>query len=343
MMVSKVCQNCFTDFAVIERIIYLREMGRCDYCRSENVATVAPEELADLFELTKDTFIADANGELPHVLYSREFRILSDKVGDPEKLWGVLLGEEFNAQRYRLPDDIANNKSAWKNFKDELIFRNRYFPQDNAFQALFSVSGGSEEFYLFAALVAQMDMVVPVGDILYRARVSDSELTADYMGRPPKDVSTGGRANPSGISYLYVADNLDTSISEVRPSIGSNVWVSEFKVTEELRITDLTDPKLKGSVLKFEEGEIKLVLKYLGLLELFAEDLSKPVLPHKSHLEYVPTQYICEFIKNLTKCDGIRFSSSFGGGRNLVLFDDLKLSVQQPKRIVVNSIKVDFS
>jgi hypothetical protein len=71
MMVSKVCQNCFTDFAVIERIIYLREMGRCDYCRSENVATVAPEELADLFELTKDTFIADANGELPHVLYSR--------------------------------------------------------------------------------------------------------------------------------------------------------------------------------------------------------------------------------------------------------------------------------
>ncbi len=340
---SKVCQNCFSDFAVIERVIFLSEMGRCDFCRSENVATVSPDALTDLFELTKDTFIVDPHGEPPHVLFAREFRILSSKVNDPEKLWDILLGTAFNSQKYRLPDDVINNNESWKNFKEELIFRNRYFPQNNAFQALFSVSGGSDEFDLFAALAAQMDMVIPAGDILYRARISDDDLTAGKMGRPPKDISTGGRANPSGISYLYVADNLETAVSEVRPSIGSKVWVSKFKVVSDLRITDLTAPKLKGSVLKFEEDEIKLVLKYLGLLELFSDDLSKPVLPHKSHLEYVPTQYICEFLKNITKADGIRFSSSFGSGRNLVLFDDIKLSVLDPNYFFVNSIKVDFS
>ncbi|WP_347332351.1 RES family NAD+ phosphorylase [Marinimicrobium locisalis] len=318
-------------------------MGRCDFCRSDNVATVDPDALTDLFELTKDTFILDEEGERPSVLYAREFRILSEKVRAPDKLWDALLGEEFNSKRYRLPDEVVDNKRLWLNFKEELIFHNRYFPQNNAFQGLFSVEGKSEEFYLFASLVAQMDMVVSAGDSFFRARISDAEMTSDSMGKPPRDAATGGRANPPGISYLYVSDQLEASVNEVRPSIGSKVWVAEYVAAEDLRIIDLTDPKLKGSVLRFEESEIKYVLKYLGLLELFSNDLSKPVLPHRSHLEYVPTQYICEFLKNVTKSDGIRFSSSFGCGRNLVLFDDAKLSVQHPRSFLVENTRVMFS
>ena len=50
-------------------------------------------------------------------------------------------------------------------------------------------------------------------------------------------------------------------------------------------------------------------------------DSSKPVLPNRTHLDYIPTQFICEFFKTVCGFHGLVFNSSFGNGKNIVLFD----------------------
>jgi hypothetical protein len=72
--------------------------------------------------------------------------------------------------------------------------------------------------------------------------------------------------------------------------------------------------------------------------------LSKPVLPHKKDLEYLPTQYLCELIKD-TNFDGIAFKSSLGKGDNYVIFNDSlltgsKVSTYSIASTIVKSVKV---
>ena len=49
-----------------------------------------------------------------------------------------------------------------------------------------------------------------------------------------------GRANAAGIPVLYLGVDADTAVAEVRPWIGSQVSVSQFRTTRELRALDLT-------------------------------------------------------------------------------------------------------
>ncbi|WP_255309226.1 RES domain-containing protein [Gilliamella sp. WF3-4] len=73
------------------------------------------------------------------------------------------------------------------------------------------------------------------------------------MGSPPKGTSSAGRANPIGISYLYLANNLETCISEVRPNNASSIYVSKFNINcEDMNILDLTNPKKDTSIMAFE-------------------------------------------------------------------------------------------
>ncbi len=50
-------------------------------------------------------------------------------------------------------------------------------------------------------------------------------------------------------------------------------------------------------------------------------DLSKPMRRYDNEIEYIPTQFICEFIKVFTGASGIKFSSSLHpSGNNFVIF-----------------------
>lgn len=94
------------------------------------------------------------------------------------------------------------------------------------------------------------------------------------------------------------------------------------------------------ALFKYEEDEIEGILKCLNLLQQFSEELSKPVLPEKSHLDYIPTQFICEYLRSLDIYDGIIFKSSYGTGRNIVLFSEEKVNIQEPSSHRVRSVNV---
>jgi hypothetical protein len=75
-------------------------------------------------------------------------------------------------------------------------------------------------------------------------------------------------------------------------------------------------------------------------------DLSKPIRRIDSELEYVPTQFICEFIRYITGTQGIQFNSSLHHrGINVVLFSNnnvqcIEEQIHQVSKIEIQSSKI---
>jgi len=139
-----------------------------------------------------------------------------------------------------------------------------------------------------------------------------------------------GRANPSGISYLYTACDVNTAISEIQPTIEQLISVAKIATTKRLNIFDFNFPRTyrNSKIMKNHIGEIKkqLDLSSFWELEIFfhtlSELFSKPALGNTEY--YYTTQYLSELLKNMG-FDGIKYKSSLKKkGFNIVLFDTLK-------------------
>lgn len=148
------------------------------------------------------------------------------------------------------------------------------------------------------------------------------KIENDKMLAPPNELTTPGRANPRGISYLYAASNDETSIAEIRPWKGAIVTVANLQISKKLSVVDLSSISL--SPFRFDSPISALIVE--KMLNAFAHDLSQPVNPNNLELDYLPTQFITELIKS-KKYDGILFKSSLGSGKNIVIFDEMNVCV----------------
>ena len=61
------------------------------------------------------------------------------------------------------------------------------------------------------------------------------------MGKPPYDKATAGRANPKGISYLYLSSDLSTTLYETRATLYDYMSIGEFKLLNNMNIVNLRD------------------------------------------------------------------------------------------------------
>lgn len=152
--------------------------------------------------------------------------------------------------------------------------------------------------------------IFPAGTELFRCRVinDNSKINNEDgffgYGRkdsfvPPASLTRDLRANYRYIPYLYCANDPYTALVEVRPRIGASVSVATIRVNEELRFLDFTMYSVPP---KMSEAKSNL---FSDLSALY----SKPVTADDNILDYIPTQYIAEYVKNLGY-DGILFTSS---------------------------------
>src|SRR5690606_11095106 len=89
----------------------------------------------------------------------------------------------------------------------------------------------------------------------------------------------------------------------------------------------------------FEIEEFMRIRPYLLKLE---EELSKPVQKQDVNLDYLPTQYLCEFIKSLG-FDAVEYRSAMAeGGYNLAVFNDKKLTCSSVRHYEVTSLKYQW-
>lgn len=160
----------------------------------------------------------------------------------------------------------------------------------------------------------------------YRARIltGDVAYPIDQMGAPPARLASHGRANPAGIPYLYLGSLPDTAAAEVRPHTGEVACVAEFTVTPPLRAVDLRNPRgLVSPFVLSSATEIGMLRADIPFLERLGEELTRPVLPRSAAIDYIPSQYLCEFIKK-AGYDGVVYRSSVSNGINLALFNPAK-------------------
>ncbi|WP_445620182.1 RES domain-containing protein [Kushneria sp. Sum13] len=326
-MSERCCANCFSDVTIKAKIEKEGVLGRCKYCGAQKVTCLDVKFLADKLEIFLYRLIEDEAGENFSEILSL-YGIFSESIKQKDKFVFDVFGYDVD-KKYAFSFDSGSYQNQWEGFKEEIKHGNRFFPRAEIFSSLFGrgVEDGEAVFY---QLLEQLKITINTDDCMYRARISEDKLGAEQMSCPPKEKVTGGRANPVGIPYLYLAENIKTCISEVRPNNTSKISVSKFKPVSELSVLDLTDPRKMCSAATFEEEQLEAVLGYLNLLEKFSSELSRPIRPESSHLDYIPTQFLCEFIKTVPGIDGLVFNSSLSDGKNYVFFLEEKLKAEEP-------------
>ena len=103
------------------------------------------------------------------------------------------------------------------------------------------------------------------------------------------------------------------------------VTVGKFKIIKEMNIVDLRR-KMIGDPFRYGD-ELNQVVDYLRFIHVLGTELSKTISPRESDIEYLPTQYLSEYIKGLGY-DGIIYGSSMVKNEdefNAVIFNDDKL------------------
>ena len=313
---------------------------RCDYCHNTNIPCLSAENLAEMLKP-----IVDLYSPVEEFMPMEEMK---DRAGSGDNIWGkmqidwelfpeldyddleklftemyysqddanLILSSEVENERdyygmeFEATDDLYKE---WKDFCDEIITTNRFFPKKTI----------NNELLMRAISYLETDVQIETN--FFRARIWDASVPypIEEMGMPPVYKAKSGRANPIGIPYLYLASDQETAISEIRPMPLDKITLGTFHLLENFKIIDLAK---KVSISPFQFGDhIADYFYYRGLLDILGKELSKPIPQQNSNLEYIPLQYLCEFIKTLGY-EGVAYKSSIGDGYNLAAFSDTKFS-----------------
>lgn len=172
---------------------------------------------------------------------------------------------------------------------------------------------------------------MPMNALLFRAQIGFAEVPMEgetmitgfdeARMKPNRNFCGEGRANPRGIPYLYLSDDLNTCAAELRPQRGQLLSIAEFTVKRDLNIVDCYS-------VRREYGDIELIFAPPTSQEGISDAIwcqinqafSRPVSSGDTSSDYIPTQVLVEFFRH-RGFDGVCFKSGLGRGHNVVLFD----------------------
>ena len=173
--------------------------------------------------------------------------------------------------------------------------------------------------------------------------------SAQKRMKPLEDRAKEGRANPAGIPVLYLASCQQTAISEVRPWIGTELSLAQFKIARDLKALDLS----RGHG-EFWIGHVTLKqITKSGIVDPEAKEkavwikidnaFSRPVRHSDDVAYYAPTQILAELFRD-AGYDAIAYRSQFGEkGYNIALFnvEDAEPITAVPCRVTGINIEFD--
>lgn len=208
----------------------------------------------------------------------------------------------------------------WEDFCNYLIHINRYILDEKRQKIVDEIIKLAKE----RVDVFEKDKFFWRARIGKKPRMVEGEIISDHytieeMLEPPKEKSKSGRANPPGISYLYLAEDIETAIAEIKPYLNANIELLKIKLKKEIKVVDIrkNTPPLLQVFQETPEGKKKDIdFLWFGIKLYFSVPLSPD-----DELWYIPTQYVAELFKNVGY-DGIVYESvQRKNNLNLVLFD----------------------
>ncbi len=217
----------------------------------------------------------------------------------------------------------------WLDFAEEIKFRNRFFPQNNkillAIDEMFdrhteTLEAGTK-FYR-ARLIGLSDMNMNMQDKVLSGFSEKGSMPPDAQ------TATAQRASPEKIPYLYVAQDEYTALSETRPGILSFISLAKLGLIEGLKVFDLW----------FDINTTDMNSDFSQL----AASFSAVIAEKEKDIDYLPMQYIAEYVKN-KGADGIRYISlQSQGGKNIVIFKKGKVKFLQSKILYTQNLNYSF-
>ncbi|MDX8046635.1 RES family NAD+ phosphorylase [Gracilibacillus sp. S3-1-1] len=336
------CVNCFVDSEIKGIIESLNNKGKCDICNSNNVFiynTNINNNLVDSFNellsiytpktslpsdfpieklsLLKDELYNNWNIFSKSIenenIYHIIVEICSEKYQESPELFYEPIGIlDANDTQYLEKESILKNNK-WEDFVTEIKTKNRFHTHYINTDAL-------------KKLLRYIERPFKKGSKFYRARISNkNEFSSKDMYAPPPEKATAGRVNPLGINYLYLATNQITSIHEIRAGAYDYLTIGEFELIEDIRIVDFTLIEKISPFYPTIDAQLLAINK--KHLQKISNEMAKPVRKSDGPLDYLPTQYIADFIKSIEDNDnqayhGIKYKSTlYKKGENIALFN----------------------
>lgn len=357
------CEKCFVDKLLIKHIRQNGSRGYCDYCKTRRAKVVDASLLHDLFDPVLSVFTPLQPGEHFHPDLSREAISVGATLPDCIEWkmgWTVFNDTLSGENRCKLLDAIrsldprsgdncirsdelwaapedsffhTSEEDIWFGFSEAIKWKRRFIPDEKS-----GFMTNPKDW--LPQYLHEIAYFVKPRETFWRARLGGIEtqyvVSKPYpaleMGVPPKNKATAGRANPTGIPYLYVAEKEMTAVAEIRPFLGGKVSVAAVNPLVDLQLVDLTSVRSIES--PFGVKNLRMELEKNALLTILNRELSKPVNPALAEIEYVPTQYLAEVILD-AGYDGIRYNSAMhSGGFNIVFFDHEKMKIQDSTKLI---------
>lgn len=189
---------------------------------------------------------------------------------------------------------------------------------------------------LFRARIGYKDRKV-VNDFDFSPPVHYFPFVKEEIGPPPVKNSNKGRMNREGFSFLYLAEDAETAIAEVRAVPGDIVSIGRFKQKISLTIADFSEIVIE----KFWMNDTELDL--FEKLHSIAKFISNPVGTGDGYV-YVLTQLIAEELLR-QGINGICFTSSLTGKKNYTIFNsgDFKYDKSEAFVCKIDQIQTHFT
>lgn len=347
---SRCCVNCFKDSHIRETIIKNGLIGDCDFCSSKGVYVYDISETSNLIHDMVSSLV-----QIYCVSDNNSAKLLKESLRDD---WDIFTGgsEAIQALVKELCyNDIENNEIfshkviipktldkdfindfgvvkglSWKEFSDSIKYSNRF--HINNFN--------SDAFASFLSMVAKR---FDENTYFFRARIATDKtgFSCGEMYGPPPGKRCAGRVNPEGIGVIYLSLDEHTVLNEIRANIYDYVTIGKFKTKKSIRVVNLSEISHISPFIFFDEIERFAVNR--SIFQEMSLEIAKPLRRNDSSLEYLPTQFISEYVKS-QGYDGVEYKSTLrDGGSNLALFDESLVECVDVRTVEVTSVNYDIS
>lgn len=354
------CVNCFLDLEIKRIIRSQNNVGDCDFCKTahtfiydtndnerllsellygllsiysnvDSLPSNFPSEKKELLQniLYRDWHIFNFEPEKIHELLKA---ICSDKYTDYPELFDSLVGLPQICDEEYLKSNSLLKENSWDNFVKAIKTENRFH--------LNHINMG-----ILSLFVDYAKTSYPAGERFYRARISSNPngFSTDEMGAPPPRAAKAGRVNSEGISVLYLADSIDTVVYEVRAGRYDYITIGSFVLTEDIDIVNLDSLKTISPFMRVD-GDMAQHAVNLTHLSRLSQEVARPLRRFDSSLDYLPTQYISDFIKSQPGISGITYGSSMArNGVNLAAFTPAQFECVCVKVIEITGLQYNWN
>lgn len=339
-----ICSNCFSDKKIQQIITNKGAIGNCDCCGRTNVFVADEDDLVNdigkycqlyiAYHYDEPQYNEHSGGNIYKLIETEKLFIEPSKIENTpcyalmdcilEENYGFLYSETSWAHATKDYCDYM----FWESFKTDSSLKVQINKIDELYE---EIKGNLEKEETRQPLYRAR-----IGCIREKGHLPKPYSDKDIGAAPPSCCSEAGRANRPFVSFLYLAEDEETAITEVRATKGDVVSVGKFQPKNNLNIFNLAFPDLLAC------SQLKDPLHTLASIASLNNIFSRPTGSSNKNI-YLPTQLFVEKLVS-EKYDGICFKSSFTGKINFVIFEPEKAPFisNSSKLFYVNSLKCKF-